>query len=160
LNFLAVLESTAFSEWVLTSMLGFPTLIALHSIGMAIAAGITIVVALYLNRFVTGISGVHLPRFLRLATWGFILNLVTGLALFVARGPDYITNTPFLVKMLLVLISGAILFWLKSHLLNLTKVSRDLCNDAVARRASLLCSITWIGAIIAGRLIAYVGTIY
>ena len=52
MSFLEILESTAFSEWVLTSMLGFPTLIAVHSIGMAVAAGLTIVVTLYLNRFI------------------------------------------------------------------------------------------------------------
>ena len=160
MNFLVMLESTAFSEWVLVSMLGFPTLIALHSIGMAVAAGLTIVVALYLNGYLAGISGGHLPRFLRLATWGFLLNLVTGLALFVARGSDYISNTTFLVKMLLVLISGAILIWLKSRLAKLTEASGELYSDGAARRLSLLCSATWIGAIIAGRLIAYVGTIY
>ncbi len=160
MNFLEILEATAFSEWVLTSMLGFPTLIALHSIGMAVAAGLTIVVTLYLNRFLAGVADANLPGFLRIATWGFMLNLVTGLTLFVARGTDYITNITFLVKMLLVLISGAILVWLKSHLAELAKGSREVCHNVAARRLSLVCSATWIGAIITGRLIAYVGTIY
>ena len=141
-------------------MLGFPTMIALHSIGMAVAAGLTIVVTLYLNRFVTGIAGANLPGILRIATWGFMLNLVTGLTLFVSRGSDYITNTTFLVKMLLVLISGTILVWLKAHLAELAKGSREVCNSVPARRLSLVASATWIGAIITGRLIAYVGSVY
>lgn len=160
MNFLAALEATAFSEWVLTSMLGFPTLIALHSIGMAVAAGLSFVVALYLNGFVAGSSGAHLPRFLHLATLGFILNFVTGLALFVARGSDYITNTTFLVKMLLVVISGAILVWLKSSLAEFTGAPHEPRSDALARHLSLVCSVTWIGAIVSGRLIAYLGTVY
>ena len=160
MSFLEILESTAFSQWVLTSMLGFPTLIAVHSIGMAVAAGLTIVVALYLNRFFAGITEAKLPGFLRIATWGFMLNLVTGLTLFVSRGSDYITNTTFLVKMLLVLISGTILLWLKSHLAELAKGSREVCNSVPARRLSLVSSATWIGAIITGRLIAYVGSVY
>ena len=160
MNLLEILESTAFSGWVLTSMLGFPTLIALHSIGMAVAAGLTIVVTLYLHRFVPGIPEAKLPGFLRIAMWGFTLNLVTGLAIFFPRGTDYITNVTFLVKMLLVLISAAILAWLKSHLTQLVKVSRDLCSSVPARRLSLLSSAAWIGAIVTGRLIAYVGSVY
>ena len=160
MNLLVILESTAFSEWVLTSMLGFPTLIALHSIGMAVAAGLTIVVAIYLNGYLAGIAEANLPRFLRLATWGFLLNLVTGLALFVARGTDYIANGTFLVKMLLVGISAVILFWLRNRLTVLVNASRAPCDDSAARRLSLVCVATWVGAVVAGRLIVYIGQLY
>jgi len=160
LNFLEFLESTPFSEWVLISMLGFPTLIALHSIGMAVAAGLTIVVTLHLHRFVPGIPEAKLPGILRIAMWGFMLNLVTGLAIFIPRGTEYIANITFLVKMLLVLISAAILVWLRSHFTNIEKGSGDVCSSVRARRLSLVCSATWIGGIVTGRLIAYVGTIY
>ena len=158
--FLRILESTAFSQWVLTSMLGFPTMIALHSIGMAVAAGLTIVVTLYLNGFFAGIAEAKLPGILRIATWGFVLNLVTGLILFIPRGTEYIANVTFLVKMLLVLFSAAILIWLRSHLAQLAKGSGALSNSPPARRLSLVSSAAWIGAIVTGRLIAYIGTVY
>ncbi|MDE0360965.1 MAG: hypothetical protein OXI74_07330, partial [Rhodospirillaceae bacterium] len=90
----------------------------------------------------------------------FMLNLVTGLAIFIPRGTDYLTNITFLVKMLLVLISAAILVWLKSHFTNIANGSGDVCSSVRARRLSLVCSATWIGGIVTGRLIAYVGTIY
>ncbi len=160
MNFLEFLESTAFSEWVLISMLGFPTLIAFHSIGMAVAAGLTIVVTLYIYRFVPGIPEAKLPGILRIAMWGFTLNLVTGLAIFIPRGTEYITNITFLAKMLLVLISAAILLWLRSHLTRIAKGSGDVRTSVPARRLSLVSSATWIGGIVTGRLIAYVGTIY
>ncbi|MDG2089464.1 MAG: hypothetical protein P8J68_12080 [Arenicellaceae bacterium] len=160
MNFLATLESTAFSEWVLTSMLGFPTLIALHSVGMAIAAGLSIFVSLYLNGLLSRLAQEHLPRLLRLAMLGFFLNLVTGLALFVSRGADYITNVTFLIKMSLVLISAISLGWLRHHLMELLTSSVNLYEDSLSRRVSLISIATWVGAIIAGRLIAYVGTLY
>ena len=160
MNFLETLESTAFSQWVLTSMLGFPTMIALHSIGMAVAAGLTIVVTLYLNRFIAGIAEAKLHGILRIATWGFMLNLVTGLILFVPRGTDYLANATFLVKMLLVSISAAILVWLRSHVARLARESVDVCGSVPARRLSLVSSATWIGAIVTGRLIAYLGSVY
>ena len=160
MNFLATLESTAFSEWVLTSMLGFPTLIALHSVGMAIAAGLSIFVALYLNGLLSRLPQEHLPRLLHLAMLGFFLNLVTGLALFVSRGADYITSVTFLIKMLLVLISAISLGWLRHHLMELLTSSVNLYEDGLSRQVSLISIATWVGAIIAGRLIAYVGTLY
>ena len=141
-------------------MLGFPTMIALHSIGMAVAAGLTIMVTLYVYGFATGIDQTKLPGILRIATWGFMLNLVTGLMLFVPRGTDYIANVTFLVKMLLVSISAAILFWLRPHVAQLARESVDICSSVPARRLSLLSSTTWIGAIVTGRLIAYLGSVY
>lgn len=158
MSLLSTLESTAFSEWVLASMLGFPTLIALHSVGMAVAAGLSIVVAFYLNGFLAGIEISRLSGFLRVAEWGFLLNLLTGIALFIPRGTEYILSGPFLVKMVLVLFSAAILYWLRSHLLSAGKL-HDGANR-LARQLSLLCVVTWVGAVVAGRLIAYVGTVY
>ena len=160
MNFLEFLESTPFSEWVLISMLGFPTLIALHSIGMAVAAGLTIVVTLHLYGLFPGMPEAKLPGILRIAMWGFMLNLVTGLAIFIPRGTEYLANITFLVKMLLVLISAAILVWLKSHFTSITKGSGGVRSGVRARRLSLVSSATWIGGIVTGRLIAYVGTIY
>ena len=141
-------------------MLGFPTLIALHSIGMAVAAGLTFIVTMSLNRFIASIAEAHLPRILRIAMWGFVLNLVTGLAIFFPRGTDYITNFTFLVKMLLVLISATILVWLKSQLAAIAKESKDVFNSVSARLLSLVSSAAWVGAIITGRLIAYLGSVY
>ena len=141
-------------------MLGFPTMIALHSIGMAVAAGLTIVVTLYLYRVIAGIAEAHLPGILRIAMWGFMLNLVTGLTLFVPRGSEYIANVTFLAKMLLVLVSATILVWLKAHIAERAAGSREVCHSRPARRLSLVSSAAWIGAIISGRLIAYVGSIY
>jgi hypothetical protein len=160
LNFLLYLESTIFSEWVLTSMLGFPTLIAFHSIGMAVAAGLSIIIAFYLNGYLAGISQHNIPRLLRLAGLGFFLNLATGVAIFIPRGTDYITSATFLIKMLLVLISAGILFWLKNRLSELDQSSLEICDDKLSRRLSLLCAISWIGAIVAGRLIAYLSDLY
>ncbi len=142
-------------------MLGFPTVIALHSIGMAVAVGLTITVALCLNGFLGQFADRHLPRFLRIAMWGFLLNLVTGVALFVPRGSDYIGNATFVVKMMLVLVSGTLLAWLAAHLAELARTNvREVRHSVSARRISLVSSVTWIGAVITGRLIAYLGSVY
>jgi len=160
LNFLSHLEASAFSEWVLISMLGFPTLIALHSVGMAVAVGLSFMVTLRLNQVFTGFEVQLIPRLLGIAVWGFSLNFITGLALFISRAPQYIDSYIFLIKMLLVAISAIILFWLKRHL-QPTKLTTEVSvADRTARNMSLVSTVTWFGAVIAGRLIAYLSDLY
>ncbi len=160
MEFLAYLEASAFSEWVLLSMLGFPTLIALHSIGMAVAVGLSFMVALHLNQIFVGFKVQLIPRLLDIAILGFVLNLVTGVALFVARGPDYIRSSVFLIKMLLVLISAMILFWLRHRLTPARSVAEVAVADGIARTMSFAATVTWFGAVVTGRLIAYLSDLY
>jgi hypothetical protein len=160
LNFLVYLEDSAFSEWLSVSMLGFPTFIALHSVGMAVVVGLSLMAALLLNGVITGISEKLIPEFLTLAVWGFVLNFLTGLALFITRGSEYISSYTFLIKMLLVIISAAILFWLRQRLMSKESRAESFTTDKLARHMSLVCTVTWFGAVIAGRLIAYLSSLY
>ncbi len=141
-------------------MLGFPTLIALHSVGMAVAVGLSLMVTLHLNQVFTGFNVQLIPRILSIAVWGFILNLITGLALFVSRGPAYIDSYIFLIKMLLVVISAIILFWLRQHLRLIKLTTEVSVTDRTAKNMSLFSTATWFGAVIAGRLIAYLSDPY
>lgn len=160
MSFLADLEASALSEWLAVSMLGFPTLIALHSVGMAVVVGLSLMVALRLNGVITGIQGPVVLKFLTIAVWGFGLNLVTGLALFITRGPEYITAYIFLIKMLLVLGSATILFWLRRRLRIGGATTETLAADGIARTMSVIATVTWFAAVVAGRLIAYLSDIY
>ena len=153
MSLLAYLESTAFADWVLISMLGFPTLIALHSVGMGVAVGLSLIAALRLNGVLAGMNAALIPCLLTVAVYGFWLNLVTGLALFVSRGTDYISSTIFLLKMFLVIVSAAILFRLRR------RVGGEHA-DATTRRLAVVVSVTWFGAVATGRLIAYLSDLY
>ena len=141
-------------------MLGFPTLIALHSVGMAVAVGLSLMVTLHLNQIFVGFKVQLIPGFLDVAVWGFILNLITGLALFVSRGSEYIASYTFLSKMLMVFIGTIILFWLRQRLKPMKLTTEILAEDKIARNMSLVSTITWVGAVVTGRLIAYLSDIY
>jgi hypothetical protein len=144
---------------VLTAMLGFPTLIALHSVGMAIVVGLTFVIALRLNGVVSGLDRPLLLRFVSLAVWGFTLNLVTGLMLFVTRGSEYLATGIFLIKMLLVLLSAALVVWIGQRLRG-APAATDVFVDRLAGRLAIAATTLWFGAVVAGRLIAYVSDLY
>jgi hypothetical protein len=160
LSILVELQESAFSEWLALSMLGFPTLIALHSVGMAVVVGLSLIVTLRLYGLLDGIEAGLVPRLLSVAIWGFTLNFFTGALLFVTRGAEYIVSYTFLAKMMLVVISAAILFWLRQRLSGHRVASDGAIGDGLARTMSLIATATWFGAVVAGRLIAYLSSIY
>lgn len=160
MNFLIDLESSALSEWLLVSMLGFPTLIALHSVGMAVTVGLSLMVALRLHEVLVGFKGERIRGLLNIAAWGFVLNFVTGLALFITRGSEYIVTGIFLIKMSLVVIGAILLFWVRLRLEPVQSGAEVWVADRVAKRMSLMATTAWFGAVVAGRLIAYLSGLY
>ena len=160
MTFLNYLQTSPLTQWLLISMLGFPTLIALHSVGMGVVVGLTFVIALRLNGLLPGMDAALLLTFLRIAAWGFLLNLITGLLLFMTRGPEYLATGMFLLKMLLVLMSAAIVVWIGRRLRAFELSEEDVVADRSSARLAAVATALWFGAVVAGRLIAYVGDLY
>lgn len=160
MDFLEYLANSPFTYWLSTSMAGFPTLIALHSVGMAAAVGLSLAVTLRLFGRLSDLGAAPVLRLLDVAVWGFTLNLVTGLFLFITRGPEYLAAAIFLIKMALVIVGAALTFWLRQHLRPAASSSQAVADDGLARAVSLVATIAWFGAVVAGRLIAYVSDLY
>lgn len=160
MSFLADLEASAFSEWLTLSMLGAPTLIAVHSAGMAVAVGVSLVVTLRLVGLIPDLDARLLSKLLTVAVWGFAVNLVTGLGVFVTRGTEYVASGVFLGKMILVVAGATALLGLRQRLKIRQATAQAPAADGAARSMSLFATATWFGAVIAGRLIAYLSDLY
>ena len=96
------LETTALAEWVLTSLVGYPLVLTLHSVGMAIIVGLVMVVDLRLIGRFERIPLRALENLLRIAWYGFAVNLTTGVMIFTSQAVFYSTSPTFLLKMLMV----------------------------------------------------------
>jgi hypothetical protein len=86
---------------------------------------------------------------------GLLLNVVTGVMLFIKNATTWGTAVPFLVKMSLVIAGVATLAPIRSHVLRDeadNEVSGNLLNLRLLGIASILA---WTGAVTAGRLLAY-----
>jgi len=117
-------------------------------------------VCLRLHRVFTGISLQMLPRLLTVAVWGFYLNLATGICIFITRADEYATATIFLVKMTFVIASTVLVFWLRRRLRTWSLAIGEPAVDPTAKAISLVASIMWFAAVLAGRLIAYLSDLY
>ena len=154
------LADSEFSYWLSVSMAGFPTLIALHSVGMGAAVGLSMAVTLRLYGALPDLGRFPVQRLLDVAMWGFTLNLVTGLLLFITRGPEYLASGIFLLKMLLVFVGTILTVAVRQRVRALATPSGALADDGVARAMSLIATLAWFGAVVTGRLIAYLSDLY
>ncbi len=161
-TFLIWLESTALNQWIVgsPSLFAFPGILALHAIGMGLAAGLSAVIDLRILGAAPGVSFQELRRFLPVLWAGFWVNAVSGVLLLIGYPTKALTNPLFYVKLLLV---GAAMV-LVSRISRLLDDDRAHANPAAAPRArrmrllavaSLGC---WAASITAGRLLAYTYT--
>lgn len=156
MGFLLWLKETPLVLWARGSDWPHPILLCLHALGMGAVAGIAIVVSLRAFGFAAGTPIAALERPMRIAWLGFFVNAISGVLLFTLDGPEYVQNAAFLIKMGLVAAGGTALyaFWRR---LQAEAAATD--GKAASGPAQVLAAITlalWAGAIVAGRLIAYV----
>ena len=155
---LAWLESLPLSVWVheSPSVWAQPTVLTLHTMGMGVLVGACWVLDLRLLGFSRNIPLSAFRWVFRAVAAGLIVNLVTGVVLFIARATDWGTAIPFLIKMGLVIASAATLLPIRSYVLRSDPEEREVSGRA--RLLAIVSILAWSGAITAGRLLAYLVT--
>lgn len=152
---LASIEQTALGVWVRESpsLLAFPFILWLHTLGLAMLAGVNAGLALWLLGSRT-VPSFDLTSVYRVMWLGFGINALSGLTLLAAYPAKALTNWVFFVK--LALVAGAL--WA----LQQTKGEIAVANGTAAREVSararnlaMLSLLLWGGTIFAGRLLAY-----
>ena len=138
------------------SLFAYPMFLFFHALGLSTIVGISTAVALRLLGFASSIAVPPLERLFPLMWTAFAINAISGSGLLVADVALKMTNPVFLTKLTFIGLAMANLWLLK------TKVFRDpsVAEGVVPRKGKLLAGTLlffWLGAIIAGRLTAYVG---
>ena len=159
---LSWLESTQLAVWLAESpsIWSLPTVLTLHTAGLALLVGASWVLDLRL----LGISrSVPLSAFrwvFPVVTIGLVVNVVTGVLLFIKNATTWGTSLPFLVKMSLVVASVATLMPIRAHVLRGDDVS-GLPAEAPSAKAgnvrlwAIASILAWSAAVTTGRLLAY-----
>ena len=154
MGFLAWIEASALADWVRMSTPGYPSMITLHAIGMAIMVGLCLLLDLRLLGKFEAIPVSSLQKFLGIAWIGFGINLLSGSALFAAQATSYIVNLVFMSKMALVFAGAAMAAILQPQLAKAVSWPNGQAPSGV-RTVALLSIIFWLTAITLGRLTAY-----
>lgn len=152
----AWLESTAFSVWMRESpsIFSFPIILAVHTIGLGLLAGINVALDLRLLGFASRVPLVEFKRLWPFLWVGLWMNVLSGLALLAAYPTKALTNPVFYIKLALIAVALAILRPVRRVTLaeEVPPGGPRLATISRLAIASILC---WAGAITAGRFLAY-----
>ena len=153
-SFFAWLESTALSVWIVESpsLFAFPGILAAHTIGLALLAGLNGALDLRLLGVARSIPPTAFTRLVPVMWVGLWLNVVTGLALLVAYPTKALTNPVFYAKLALVAAGLAILRT------TLRRVDTSGATSASTKLLAAASLVVWAATITAGRLLAYTCT--
>jgi hypothetical protein len=154
--FLVWLETTSFSTWMRESpsVLAFPAILSLHTIGMGLVVGLIAMIDLRVLGVASRVPLLETRRFLRIIWFGFWLNAVSGVALLIGYPTKALTNPVFYAKLGFIALGLAGFKWMRNIVFrdpafDMSPVSR---KGRILAVASLAC---WTGAIATGRLLAY-----
>jgi hypothetical protein len=153
-------EQLSDSTWVResNSIWAFPMFLFAHTLGMSIVAGGATMICLALLGIWPRTPLRPLGRLWPYMMIGFGINAFTGLSIFMKDASVYSRNIDFYVKLAFIVAGMVLLFRIKKQVFGDPQFDSRPVPAAVRRLAwaTLAC---WFGAIIAGRLIAYVGPV-
>jgi hypothetical protein len=155
-SFFAWLQATPLA--VSVSEDWFPYIESAHVVCLAIVAGTIFIVDTRLIgvtsrqlRF-TYISDRLLPW-----TWGaFTCSAITGSLMFMANATNYISNTPFLIKMSLLLLAGVNMLYFQLVTFRTVQTWDAGRPSSAARAAGLVSIVLWCCVIGFGRWVGFV----
>ena len=152
-DLLTAIEGLALATWAResTSIWAYPTILTLHTVGLAIVVGVNVVVDLRLLGRAPRIPISSLRALFPIMWWGFALNFATGLLLFMADATTKAGQRVFYVKLACI----ALALIVARTVSNRMSPQNDTSVTANLRSLAVLSLFLWAGAIIAGRLMAY-----
>lgn len=157
---LAWLEQTALSVWVRESpsLLAFPFILYLHTLGLGIVAGLAVGLDVWLLRFASGRPAAPLAPFVPVIWLGFALALVSGALLLLAYPTKALTSPVFYVKIAAIVVALVQVQWMRERVLVGAAAHEPYVPDAKTRAVAWVSIALWATAIFLGRLLAYTYT--
>ena len=160
MDILSSIETLAFSQWVRESgsIWAFPTILVTHTMGMSIVAGLSGMIDLRLLGMWPQMRIKPLERLFPLIWVAFIVNAITGTMLLLGDAATKLRNPDFYFKMVLVFIGVIVLRKMQASVFGSAQIdSAPVPGDA--KKLAWVSIACWLGAITAGRLLAYVGPV-
>jgi hypothetical protein len=148
------LEHTDLSLWVRgESMFAFPLILTVHTIGMGFLAGTSSAIDLRILGMARQVPIAALEKFYPILWLALTANFVSGTFLFIAYPYKAFTNPVFYLKLSFIALAVVLVVKIRTQVL---RSPAPIWQRAKVLAAASLAS--WVGAITAGRLLAYTFT--
>jgi hypothetical protein len=157
MDFAQALQQTALARWIgeSGSLWGYPTILFLHTLGLATLAGLSAGIDLRILGLAPALPLAPMVRLFPTMWAAFAVAAATGVALLIADATTKLAQPVFWVKLLFVGLA----------VVNLQLIRKRVFGDPLldqgpirsnARLLAVTSLVFWIAATIAGRLIAYI----
>ena len=155
--FLLWLSSTNFARWVNESetIFGYSGILFLHTLGLAVVVGVSIVLDLRLLGAASRISVAAMRPLFRFMWWGFAVNALSGAMLFAADAPRKAANPVFELKLALIAVAVAMMAVIERRMLQAELGGSTVSAPKGLKALAIASLLVWVAAIAAGRLVAY-----
>ena len=148
------IAGTPLSQFMKQDQNVFAVCQTIHFFGLCLLLGAILVIDLRLLGLMKRTPVEAVLKFVPVAIFGFVLNLLTGIC-FLAYNPGlYATNWMFWVKMGAVLLAGLnMLYFTFIEQPRVLKTPADEPFDSATRTCAVLSLTLWVAVIVAGRLL-------
>lgn len=148
MDLLLAIENSFLGVYIREDAWGFPIALSAHAVGMAMVVGVVLMLNFRVQGMAKEIPVLAYGQLFGVAWAGFIINLLSGAALYSSHATEYTFQFVFLFKLSLILVGGFLMKLLLDGY-------RAGWPEGKVKAVSALCLASWIGAIITGRLMAY-----
>lgn len=147
-------------DWVRESgsLLGYPAILFLHTLGLATVAGLNGAIDLRLLGVASRIPLTSLTRFFPFIWAAFGVTALSGVTLLIADAETKLASPVFYVKLAFIILALINLQLLKTRVFANPDVDRVPITSQ-AKVLALSSLILWVAATTAGRLMAYIGPV-
>src|SRR5262245_7995961 len=149
------MQDSAFTDWFLgsESIWTYPTVLTLHTVGLAMLVGASIIINLRVLNVGADVPIGRLRPLYRVIWTGLIINVASGAVLFVTEAADRVVDPIFYAK----LASIALALWFGLRLKRRVLDPEVVSPERIARSRGLAAASLafWMTAIVTGRLMAY-----
>ena len=150
------IEESALSVWIRDSpsIFAYWFILSLHAVGMALLVGASVVIAMRILGVARDLPLAPLKGLYPIMWIGFWIQIFSGTLLLIGYPTKAFTNIDFYLKLTLIGLAVAFMQKLKKRVLNDAGLSdSDMMLKGKALAAWSL--VFWVGAVTAGRLLAY-----
>jgi hypothetical protein len=143
------------------SIWAYPTILFLHTLGLGVLVGFTTAIDFRVLGFSSRLPLAPMGRFFRFVWIGFWINALSGTMLLIMT-PAKLANPTFIVKMACIGLGVLTMLWIDREVFRPRQVTgADGVTEASTLGRVLAASslLWWTGAIVAGRLTAYLGNV-
>jgi len=137
-----------------SSLFGFAGFLCVHTLGLSLLAGVNALVSIRLLGVASTIPLQPLKRLFPYMWLGFILTLLSGAGLAMARASSLLTNPILIIKLVLVVVGMGIMWRMEKTIFN-NPAGFDEARPGNAKILAGAELVLWFFVLTLGRLIAY-----